>query len=100
MKIIIIVFLEVGRLHIYLRQIYGRQPLESLQALRTGDVYTIIRCCGFRRIAFYIFVHRAGHVGRDDTRLGDGRGEDLVPLGGRVVVVAFFFPWLSPHALR
>ena len=100
MKIIIIVFFEVGRLDIYLRKIHGRQPLESLEALRTSDVYGIVRRRYVRSVALYIFVDGARDVRRDDTSLRYRRGEDLVPLGRRVVVVAFFLPWLGAHALR
>ena len=99
-KIIIIVLLEVGRLHIYLRKIDGRQPLERLQALRTCNIYTVVRRRRFVGIAFYIFIDGARDVRRDDTRLGDGRGEDLVALGRGVVVVAFLLSGLRAHTLR
>ena len=99
-EVVVVVLLEVGRLHVYLCQIYGRQPLESLQALRPGDIYTIIWCCCFIGIAFYIFVDGPRYVRRDDTRLRDGRGEDLVSFTGSVVVVAFLLPRLGAHTLR
>ena len=77
-KIIIIVLLEVGRLHVYLRQIYGRQPLEGLQALRTGHIDRIVRRRYVGSVALDVLVDGARYVRRDDTRLGHRRGEDFI----------------------
>ena len=69
-EVVVVVLLEVGRLHVYLRKIHGGQPLESLQALRTGHVYAVVRRRDIRSISFDIFVDGARDVRRDDARLG------------------------------